>query len=368
MSASPLCEIKNGAAAYAATTSGVDITPSATIIIRLASTVDVSTWLIECATTDDTSDAATVTASLTIDSALRTATFTAPAAGKAYRFRSRVNNGLDVNNVADTALETTFCVYTLTNSRRVMAADETTEGDATFGWIKWLNDLIRNPTAGSSTTTPPGGASGQVQFHDGASFAGASGMRYAPSTFALTVASLIAHQATLASVMIVNGTGATGMHLVAPVLHAPILAATTVFTGTDICARGLSDHQPISAVRSLLLTGTGVTNLYAWRVRDEAVTSAFVEVNAVPSGGNGGGVYGRRVLIRADGGAATAGGTGMVESTWSEENTTSVFTGMSVGSGIWIGVSGMTGFVNIKSSAQQVKVGVTVTRTETSWA
>lgn len=146
---SPICEIKNGSAAYAASAGGVNMTTSATIIIRLASQADVDSWLIECATTDDTSVAATVTASLTIDSLNKTATFTAPSdAGKAYRFRSRVNGGIDRNGVAQSSYETTFCLYTLAGDRRVMAADETTEGDATFGWIKWHNDIVRDFSAG----------------------------------------------------------------------------------------------------------------------------------------------------------------------------------------------------------------------------
>jgi hypothetical protein len=399
MAAAPTCEIKNGAAAYASTVGGVDITPAAEIVIRLASTVDVTAWSIQCITTDDTSDASTVTAALSIDSTLRTATFTAPAAGKAYRFQSRVNNGVDVNGVARPSYTTTFCVYTLTSgSRRVIAADETTEGNATFGWIAWINDLIRNPSSGS--TTPPGGASNQFQYNDGASFAGASGMRYTPSTFSVTVASMLAMQATLASAMLVAGTGATGFRLVAPVMqgalitgvatlqsamlgglgtaatgfnlvrpiaHGAVLGGTTVYTGTDIVGLGLSDHRPHTALRRTTLTATSVTNVYAWNVLDEAVTSVAVEVNAVPSGGGAGGSYVRRVSIRADGAVATVS-TGGVESSWDAENTLGVFTGLSQGSGILIGVSGMTGFVNIKSPVQQLKVGLTVTRQETSWA
>lgn len=366
MPASPTCEVKVGAAAYVATTNGVDMTVAATIIIRLASTVDVTSWSITCVTTDDTSDAATVTAALTIDSAAKTATFTAPAAGKAYRFQSRVNGGVDVNGTAKPSFTTTFCLYTLTaGGRRVIAADETTEGDSTFGWIKWLNDLIRNPP--TAAATPPGGASGQVQYHDGASFAGASGMRYTPSTFSVTVASMLAMQATLASAMLVAGTGATGFNMVAPMLLSPVLAGTTVYTGTDIVGHGLADHRPHTALRKTTLTGTAVTNVYAWNVLDEAVSSVVVEINAVPSGGGAGGSYVRRAQIRADGAVATVG-TGGVESSWDAEHTLGVFTGLSQGSGISIGVSGMTGFINIKSPVQQLKVGMTITRQETSWA
>lgn len=141
---SPLCEVKVGAAAYVATAGGVQLTVAATIIIRLASQIDVDSWLIECASTDETSDAATVSASLSIDSVNKTATFTAPAAGKTYRFRSKINGGIDRNGVARSTYETTFVCYTLaSNGMRVLAVDETFEGNATFGWVAALNAAIR---------------------------------------------------------------------------------------------------------------------------------------------------------------------------------------------------------------------------------
>lgn len=343
MAASPICEVKDGAAAYVATTSGVDVTVGNTIVIRLASTVDVSTWLIECATTDDTSSASAATAALSIDSTLRTATFTAPAAGKAYRFRSRVNNGLDVNGIADASLETTFCIYTLTTgSRRVVAADETTEGDATFGWIKWLNDLIRNPTAGSGTS--PGGSTTQFQYNNGGTFAGASGMRYTASTFTVDVSSLVVTKDT-------------------------VLGGTTVHTGVAIAALGNARHRTYSEIKSLKTSNSAAGQpIYAWNLLDEAVTAVFVSVNAVPSGGAAGGSYGRRARFWANGGIATMGS---LEASWDDEVTASGvgFTGLSVGSGIVIGHSGMTGFVRVKGSATGAfDFGATITREETSWS
>jgi len=141
---SPTCEVKDGAGAYASTTNGVDVTPANTITIKLSSSAGVSSWSISCITTDEDSVAATVTSSLTIDTAAKTATFTAPVAGRAYRFQSRVNGGIDVNGVSQSSYTTTFCVYTLTAaSKRVGAADETYEGDSTFGWASRVNDLVR---------------------------------------------------------------------------------------------------------------------------------------------------------------------------------------------------------------------------------
>jgi hypothetical protein len=96
--------------------------------------------------TDELSDAAAVNTSLAINQITKTATFTAPAAGSAYRFRSVVDNGIGPNG-ADSTYTATFCIYTLTNEgRRVHALDETTESGP-FGWLPDVNDIIRNPGA-----------------------------------------------------------------------------------------------------------------------------------------------------------------------------------------------------------------------------
>jgi hypothetical protein len=140
---SPLCEVKEGAGAYGPTTNGVNVTPGSTVTVHLIDT-SADSWSIECAYTDDTSVAATVTSALSVNSTLRTATFTAPAAGKTYIFRSRVNNGVGVDGRVKTSYTTTFGVYTLTaGGKRVIAANETSEGGA-FGWTAPVNDLIRS--------------------------------------------------------------------------------------------------------------------------------------------------------------------------------------------------------------------------------
>ena len=142
---SPITQIKVGAAAYVTAVGGVTMTSGSTIIIALANTSGVNSWTIECLTTDETSVAATVTASLSIDQVAKTATFTAPStAGKTYRFRSVVNGGVDANGVYRPSYTFTFCLYRLSaTSKRVLAADETFEGDATYGWITIVNAALR---------------------------------------------------------------------------------------------------------------------------------------------------------------------------------------------------------------------------------
>ncbi len=148
--ASPTCEVKDGAGAYVATISGNDVTPGNTITIKLTDT-SARSWSISCITTDELSVAATVTAALTINTVAQTATFTAPVAGRTYRFKSIVNGGIGPDGVAVASYSTTFCVYTLpAGGVRCIAADETTEGDATFGWISRFNGIARGTVTTSS--------------------------------------------------------------------------------------------------------------------------------------------------------------------------------------------------------------------------
>lgn len=140
---SPTCTI-NGLTSVG----GQDVTPATTVTIQLASLSGVDTWGITCIGTDELLVAATITASLTINSTTKTATFTAPVAGSALIFQSVVNGGVDVNGVEQSSYTTTFGLYTLatTTGDRVAAVNETTEGSASFGWLTKLNPILRDGT------------------------------------------------------------------------------------------------------------------------------------------------------------------------------------------------------------------------------
>ncbi len=160
---SPICQVKEGAGSYQSTTNGVDVSASASITIKLADITDVNSWSIQCVSTDDTLSASTITASLVVDSVLRTATFTAPASGKALIFRSVVNGGVDVNGRTQASYSTTFGIFTLTaGGRRVMAANQTIEGNASYGWSTDFNDLVRDVIE-----FPAGLAAGDMFYYDG---------------------------------------------------------------------------------------------------------------------------------------------------------------------------------------------------------
>lgn len=154
---SPTCEVKNGSGAYEATTNGVDVTPSNTITIKLVSGSGVRSWSCECIGTDDLSDADDVTDALVVDPLARTATFTAPAKGRALIFRSQVNGGVDINGEAQASYTTTFGVFTRTEGgKRVLATNATTESNEEFGWIAEVNELIRDGGGGVGNDMPPG--------------------------------------------------------------------------------------------------------------------------------------------------------------------------------------------------------------------
>jgi hypothetical protein len=334
---SPACEVKDGSGAYASAAEGVDVTPGNTITIRLSSQADVESWQLSCITTDDTSDKDTVTAALSIDSLTLTATFTAPAAGKAYRFRSQVNQGRSRDNTVQSTYATTFCIYTLVNGRRCAAVDETTEGDAEFGWVKWYNDILRSLPAGVGTTWSgggggggaPGGVTGAVQINGGSgTFAQASGSTWNTGGGFLSLAS--------------------GTRLQQPYLDSPVLGGTAVFTGTDLVQNGLAQHKIVSAVRSFTHQNNaivGAGNGYTLVLPNKSINNIVVEANGVPSGmGIGapavrfhaGGVYTRRraVIVDASGQATSTA----MEYTYANEFTASGFnfTGYSVGSGLAI--------------------------------
>lgn len=204
---SPACEIKEGAGAYQSTDGGFDATPAATVTIHLIDT-SARTWTIECISTDETSVAATVTAGLTLDTPAKTASFTAPAAGKAYRFRSTVNGGVDARGVAQASYSTTFCVYTLTGSARVIAVDETTEGDSTFGWIASLNAVLRS--AGGAL---PGGSDPELQFNNGGAFDGAANLAYSGGFLTLSSALKFSSSIGTAAQIVFSGSNATAQNL-----------------------------------------------------------------------------------------------------------------------------------------------------------
>lgn len=148
-SPSPICTVKDGAGSPQPTTAGyAAVTPGNTVTIALADATGVDTWSISCIYADETTDPAAITSSLAINASTKTATFTAPIAGKALVFQSRVNNGI-FNGVAQSSYTTTFKVATATPTGLIVAAaNETYEHSSIYGWTQVLNTAPRTYSFG----------------------------------------------------------------------------------------------------------------------------------------------------------------------------------------------------------------------------
>jgi hypothetical protein len=135
--ASPICTVND-----LATTNGVDVLSTDTILIQLASTAGVDLWELNCIGTDETeAGASAINAALAFNHVTRTATLAARGAeGKALIFESIVTSGRTVSR-------TTLGVYVRTVAGlRVGALNETSEGSSIAGWTPKINEMIRATT------------------------------------------------------------------------------------------------------------------------------------------------------------------------------------------------------------------------------
>lgn len=237
---SPAVQIKEGAGAYQSAVGGFNATPAAAITINLISSAGVSTWSIQCISTDELSDAATVNSSLTIDTVAKTATFTAPVAGRTYRFQSQINGGIGVDGTAQSSYTTTFCVYTRYGGRRVHAVDETFESNATFGWVADLNDLIRTPPSSTFTSIDIQDLSSTDQYTITGSELAADRTCTLPALTGNDTFVFQAHTQTLTNKTLTAPT-VTGGAFSSPVLTTPQINDTSsdhqyVFAGSELAA------------------------------------------------------------------------------------------------------------------------------------
>lgn len=302
--ASPACQVKDGAGAYGPTTNGVNVTPTNTVTINLISAAGVTQWSISCIGTDDLSSAATVTAGLTIDSVAKTATFTAPAAGRAYIFQSKVNNGIGADGTADPSLTTTFGIYTLTaGGLRVHAVNETFESHSTFGWMADINSLIRSPVDSTFSSINLEDASATHDYiFEGSELAADRTITY-PVLTGNDVPVFEAHAQTLTNKTLTSPTINTAT------VSSPTISGTPVITATTIQATGDSYCKAYEYVVSAQTTDATVTNLYTWTILDEAVTRVDAIVTAVLSTGATGASYSRTITFRRDGGTVSTVGS-----------------------------------------------------------
>ena len=143
MAVSPICEVREGAGPFQPTADGINITPGATVSIRLVSTTDVSDWYLYIAGTDETTTPPVLTGVNPMTQKVTTpstvVTFTMPSgAGKSLLFNSTTEG------VGGPVAET-FGLYTLSaGGRRVGSTGEMREGSTAHGWVYLVNPIIRS--------------------------------------------------------------------------------------------------------------------------------------------------------------------------------------------------------------------------------
>jgi len=125
-----------------------DVSASSTVNGALATPAGARFWSVVCISTDDSTTAAIVNATLTVNQGAKTFQFTAQGAGSAYIFSSTVGIlglGLDANGTVQPSYSVTFKVNVKTaHGFRVLAEGETFEQDSTHGWVAVLNAAIRS--------------------------------------------------------------------------------------------------------------------------------------------------------------------------------------------------------------------------------
>lgn len=167
------------------TTNGVNVSASSTVTVALLDPAGCASWTLQCIGTDELNSADAINATISINQAAKTATFTAPLAGSALIFASTVNGGVSSQTgLADASLTTLAGVYVLTSDGyRVGAQNETTEGDSNFGWVSKVNRMIRAGVGGGGSSFTAGGdLTGSSSSQQVVSLTGTAGVVTGPAT------------------------------------------------------------------------------------------------------------------------------------------------------------------------------------------
>ena len=298
-SPSPTCTVN-----ATSTVNGVNVTNPSTVTVALADPSGVAQWSLSCVGVDELNATAAINAGLMINSTTKTATFPAPVAGSALIFQSQVNGGLNQNGVVDPTKTTTFGVYCLTaNGYRAAAFNEMLEGNAAFGWVAKLNQVMRNALGSSAGAgagiTYSGGVYAVGQNADGSVVVNAHDVQLKPAfsallngaTSAATASALAQRDASgNCSFATVTGTTVNGTSGTIATLGTTTLTAgnaSSAATASYFAQRDASGNCSFNTVTGTTVNGTtatiatvNTTTLNASNATSAATASALAQRDA----------------------------------------------------------------------------------------
>ena len=287
---------------------GYNASAGQTITVSLASSAGVYAWNIICIGTDDVNTTAAVNATLSINQASNLATFTMPAsAGSAVIFKSTINNGVDVNGLVQLNYSTTFGVYVLSaDGFRLGAQNETTEGDAVYGWLSKINTFMRTASLPNPTITTDGyvltvSATETISYQPidltgvGTVLSGILGVSHLPNLAGDVLGPITSNTLTLAG----DVTGRAGITIVGKINGASVPTSGSLTTGNVLQVNGSSSltYAPINLaggsnyITGILPAANSRSSNFAQAELDYTITytasSSIVKLRSTGSVSNG---------------------------------------------------------------------------------
>jgi len=301
MAPSPLCSV-NGSA----TAGGFNASAGAALTIQLLD-LSARSWSIVVAGVDDSQSMPGP--ALSVNNTTRTATCTAPGVGTATLFRSTV---VDAQGVS---YSTTFCVYVLAGSKRVIATGETTEGDSVHGHVAQTNAAIRATAAPVAVVTPTGVAAtddASVQAAVTASAGGALVAKLAPGAFEISAGKRVRSGTTLTASRgaVVTSTIATGDGHTDSVLYADNQEGGSATSLPELATLAAAAAEGATVVAVSTSSGIVGHRVFLYELGNHAQQYDVIgrgvigttDVTAAGLYGGGGTLNGLTLILNVDGG------------------------------------------------------------------
>lgn len=136
MPSSPLCEVQLNGGSWVSAIDGINAAAGDAVVIRLADDSGADAWDIQITATDELAPVVVTT----FDSILKLLSFTAPVEGSALILTSKTKT-----NGESTWYKTTIGIFVPTvTGGRAIAKGQMLEGSSEWGWLPFINPLMRN--------------------------------------------------------------------------------------------------------------------------------------------------------------------------------------------------------------------------------